>query len=252
MNQSINRTLIHFNLFAALLGALLVCLNAFAGDRPKYGPKTTPLNQDSAYLRKAPAPDYWALSSFYQSQRDPSSCSLATMATMVNSFRAMKAMKADDKMVAQGEVLDKVNHPGWNRMFKQNGKTTSLDEFTEIAEKALKLYGIEGKKAENIHVDKVDEKTTARVREILVKNEKSAGDQVIVNFLQSELTGDPEGAVGHLSNVAAFDAAKNRVLILDPDREYYGPYWVDLSMLMKGMNTLDQDAGKNRGLIWIH
>ena len=169
----------NLNVTAGLLGILL-CLAAFAADKPKYGPKTTPLNQDHEYLQKHPAPDFWALSSFYQAQRDERSCTLATMASMVNSFRAMKPMSADDKLAQQGELLDRVNHEGWNRMFKQNGKTVTLDELTQIAVKALKLYGID-KKAEGLHVDSVDEKATAKIRDLLIQNEKSASDQVMVN-----------------------------------------------------------------------
>ncbi len=73
----------------------------------------------------------------------------------------------------------------------------------------------------------------------------------MVNFLQSELTGDPEGKVGHVAVVGAYDEKNSRVLILDPDREYYEPYWVSVDTLLKGMNTQDKDSNRNRGYIVV-
>ena len=75
---------------------------------------------------------------------------------------------------------------------------------------------------------------------------------VVANFLQNELTGDPEGAVGHVAPVAAFDAKAGRVLVLDTDRDYYEPYWVSEAAFIRSMNTVDKASGKTRGLLWIH
>ena len=72
-----------------------------------------------------------------------------------------------------------------------------------------------------------------------------------MNFLQSEFTGDPEGSIGHIAPVAAYDENKKQVLILDPDRDYYEPYWVSDEQALKGMATLDKGAGKYRGYLVI-
>ncbi|MBS1958397.1 MAG: hypothetical protein JST80_02905 [Bdellovibrionales bacterium] len=251
----INITVIVLSLFMTVAS-----LAADPASKSKYGPHTTPVSEDHAFLQRKPAPDYWALSPYYVPQRDSASCTLASFADVFNAFRSFKKLGADDKTITQDEILTKVNHPGWNRHFKgyaakQKFKTVTLDELGEIAARALSIYGIEGKVVDVVHVDYTDatseKKSMATVQDILIKNEKSPNDMVIVNALQGELTGDSEGMVGHAAPVGAYDAVKKRVLIMDPDREYYEPYWVDLSMLMKGMNTLDKDAGKNRGLIWI-
>jgi hypothetical protein len=89
------------------------------------------------------------------------------------------------------------------------------------------------------------------VHELLVQNEKSAKNFLIANFLPSEYTGDPEGTVGHLSPVAAYDAKQKRVLIFDSDRQYYEPYWVSEEVFLKGLNTKDKGADAFRGLLWI-
>ena len=65
------------------------------------------------------------------------------------------------------------------------------------------------------------------------------------------LTGDPEGSVGHIAPIGAYDAKKKRVLILDPDRKYYQPYWVPYEKLFDGINTTDSGNSKSRGLVIV-
>jgi hypothetical protein len=228
-------------------------------EKPKYGSGTIPLSIDYSYVKQSAAPDFWALMPQYLAQRDGRSCSLASFATVLNSLRGSAKLGADDRLITQNALLDQVDHPAWNRMFKKNGKTAGLDEFGQIAEKALKHYRIACDAVEVVRVQvdvaqdpKAWTEIQDRVRKILVANEASAQDRVILNALQSELTGDPEGKVGHVMSIGAYDAKRDRVLILDPDREYYEPYWVGFAQLMNGMNTFDSDSGKNRGLIWIN
>ena len=42
-----------------------------------------------------------------------------------------------------------------------------------------------------------------------------------------------------------------RALILDPDREWYEPYWVPESALIEAMATGDASSGVWRGFLWI-
>lgn len=234
---------------------------------PKYGAGTVPLSVDRAYLQKAEATDFWGLIPYYLAQRDGRSCSLASFATLINSLRPVQSLTAADTLVTQDALLDRVNHSAWNRMFKLKGKTAGLDEFKEIAENAIKTYQLKKPDGSFFQVDvlrvEVDEKSKApteasilKIRQALITNEKSKEDRMILNALQSELTGDPEGKVGHVMTIGAFDAdalsKKGRVLILDPDREYYEPYWVSFDQMIRGMNTLDTDSGKTRGILWIH
>ncbi len=273
MNPQVRMSILKVTGLIAVLGCALVLSPRSSLDRsffaavhaadskpkPKYGAQTIPLSRDFQYVKKEAAADYWALSPYYLAQRDGRSCSLATFATVFNALRSVRDLSADDKLITQDAILEELNHPGWNRMFKKRGKTATLDEFGEIAQAALLKYGIDKKKVEVIHVQWT-EKTPgsevkalqSRIKNILIENEKSSSNMVILNGLQSELTGDPEGQVGHVMSVGAYDAARDRVLIMDPDREYYEPYWVTFEMFMKSMNTFDSDAQKNRGLIWIH
>ena len=62
------------------------------------------------------------------------------------------------------------------------------------------------------------------LRAILEANEASADDFVILHFLQNRLTNDPGGPYAHISPAGAYDVANRRMLLLDVDREYYGPF----------------------------
>jgi hypothetical protein len=85
----------------------------------------------------------------------------------------------------------------------------------------------------------------------LVENEQTADDFMLAVFWQATYTDDPEGESGHVAPVAAFDADKDRVLILDPDRQWYEPYWVPLDTFIAGMARVDGITGKTRGYLHV-
>jgi hypothetical protein len=54
-----------------------------------------------------------------------------------------------------------------------------------------------------------------------------------------------------MAPVAAYDAEKRRVLLLDPDREWYEPYWVADETLLAGLASVDPVTGRPRGLVRV-
>ena len=223
-----------------------------AESKPKYAASAVRLALDHEYINKSKAPDYWALSPYYVSQRDSSACSLASFAMLLNALKSSLNLTASDELITQDKFVEKLkDHPAMKRFFMEKGKSISLDEFAEIASRALVVYGIKGFKVDAIHANGSRD-FIRKTHDILVENEVSSRNFIVANFLQSEFTGDEEGAVGHVAPVAAFDARKSRVLIMDPDRVYYEPYWVSVDAFIKGMNTIDKDGGKTRGFLWIH
>jgi hypothetical protein len=232
------------------IAVALFAAYAIAGESPKYGPQATRLVRSTEYVRKNPAPDFWNLISYYVPQQDGRSCSLASVTMIVNAARASKDLRASDALITQKGLLDGLKHPIWKRGLRAMGQGVTLDELAVVAGESLKAHGFPQAKVEVLRVDEKPE-TAKRVREVLMENEGSEIDFVLVNYLQSELTGDPEGKVGHIAPLAAFDAKTRRALILDPDREYYEPYWVSEEQLIRSMATRDSVSGKTRGLIHI-
>jgi hypothetical protein len=70
-------------------------------------------------------------------------------------------------------------------------------------------------------------------KRLLIENEASDRDIVLVYFNQGVLTGDWDGP--HISPVGAYDADRGSVLIMDVDREWYIPYWSSDRALLEAM-----------------
>lgn len=91
----------------------------------------------------------------------------------------------------------------------------------------------------------VDAQTAeADIRRDLIDNLNRPGDVVIVNY-QRAAVGQSGG--GHISPLAAYDAATDSVLILDVNPSHYPWVWMPVSTLIKGMLT--RDVTENRGYI---
>lgn len=226
-------------------------LRAAEPERPKYGPAAVRLYDRRDYIQRHPAPDFWALIPYYAPQHNDSSCSVASVAMLANALRANRALGANDELATPSDLLDRVQTEAWPRKVAADGPGVTLDELGRIVPAALRAYGLPDVRAEVIRFDGDARPTKMRLRELLVQNERSDRDFILVNFLQSRLTGDPAGAVGHIAPVAAYDAKRCSVLLLDPDRRWYEPYWVSEDALLEAMNTIDPVSNRSRGLIRI-
>lgn len=229
--------------------------SVFAADsapQPKFAPTTQRMALSHEHLQKSEAPDFWALIPYYVSQRDGSACSLASVTMVVNASRVPLPLGAQDKLATQDEVIERVQHRGWRQGFFGGASTrggVTLDQLGEIVPLALAAYGIKGATVEVVHADNPQSAALKeKLRAALIENERSARDFIIVNFDQKVFTNDE--TVGHISPIAAYDAVKGQVLVMDPDRTWYEPYWVSEQALLDAMATKDPSAAKARG--WVH
>jgi hypothetical protein len=240
-----------------VVAATLVVGLAHAEDLPKYGPAAVRLQDDRAYVRENAAPDFWTLMPYYLPQLTGSSCSVASVAMLMNALRAGLPLAADDKLVTEAELLERAADEAWKKAAAENGDGVSLDQLGALIERSLGAYGLGAYGVEVVHVDSPSDAMLARLRALLVANESSPDDFVLINFIQSTFTGDPEGNVGHIAPVAAYDAERRRVLVFDPDRTWYEPYWVADRTVLEAMATRDDQAPQGaatkrifRG--WVH
>lgn len=234
------------------LGALLMLSAGPAAAeqfKPKYGPQATRISKANDYFREAAAPDYWALSPYYAAQYNGRACSVGSVAMVVNAARADQDLIADEKLVTQQDLLDKAGSKLWKRAVGAGGQGVTLDQLGELIKRSLNAYGFPNAKVEVVHLDQAGADAVAKLREVLARNEKSAGDFIVLNFVQGVYTGDAD--VGHISPVGAYDSKRDRVLVMDVDREWYEPYWVPVETVAKGMATRDKSANKNRGYVYV-
>lgn len=236
------------------LAALLLAgaAAASAGDflakySPENKPSAIPMKRDPGYLRAAPAPDFWALIPYYEGMRGGHSASAATMAMVLNALRQDTRYSAADELVTEASLLKKVTTHAWAAKVSDEKPTgVKLAELGEIADASLAVYGSSAV-ARVIPVLAPGRATRAAVRARLEENERSGRDFLIAHYMQSVFTGDPEGAVGVYAAVGAFDAGRDRVLILETDRKYYEPYWVSLDAFVDALAALKGGGG----LLWI-
>ena len=147
-------------------------------------------------------------------------------------------------------VIQKSKSSGWKFSLGILGRGVNLDDFGPYLEASFKAYGIQPVSLETIHLAKDSSEARSRIHQILVEFEKNPKQMILANFVQGVFTGD--APVGHYAPVGAYDSEKRRVLIMDPDREWYEPYWVSEDVFLNGMATVDQSArGAYRGLIRV-
>ena len=76
--------------------------------------------------------------------------------------------------------------------------------------------------------------------------ENSQSGFIAANFHLDLFYGDGVD-VGHFSPIGAYDAVRDRVLMLDVYKKDYEPMWAPLPRLAKAMSTLSHKTGEPRG-----
>ncbi|MGH6896861.1 MAG: phytochelatin synthase family protein [Geminicoccaceae bacterium] len=239
------------SLLVLLLG--LAASAAALEGKPKLGPDAVPITQETAYLRAAPAPDYWQLHAFYVPQFTSSACSVASAAMAVNFARGLPAA-AETPIVTQTALLEAVGDQAWTEKGDEGGAGVTFAEFVSVLDESLRTYGIEDYAIEVIRPGDASAASLAEVREALAANEASDRDLVLMYFNQGVLTGDWDGP--HISPIGAYDQDARQALIMDVDREWYVPYWSpDQKLLDAMLRPAPAEhgplAGETGGLIWI-
>lgn len=227
---------------AALIVFFMSAISAAAAPTPKYAPKTVPLSRDHAYFQNPahPAPDYWALSPYYVPQLNAYDCSVATVAAVVNALtRANRNLADSDRNASSAMLLNTVKIAQWAQRVQKGGVNgqvgLTLDQLALVLAEALRQNGVASPRIEKVQVTSDNQPTRDLWRKALAANESSADDMILIHFTQDTLTGAGGGPYPHISPIAAYDAGKGRVLVLDVDREYYEPYWVDAALVVKAM-----------------
>jgi len=216
----------------------------------KYAPWVSLLREDSAYLRKAPAPAYWALAPFYVGQFTETACSLASSAMLVNAGRANQVRRAGTKLVTQQALLDAVGSEPWRgQVAHDGGRGVGLLELRDLLAASFAASEVAAADIEAVSLTQHSAEALARFRADLRACEATPGRFVVANYYMAAVIG--RGDYGHFSPIGAYDATRDRVLILDVYRVEFEPYWVPAERLFEGMATINRADGEPRGYLAI-
>jgi hypothetical protein len=231
----------------ALWLAALAPTHAQEAIKAKFGPNAEPITRSSGFVRATPAADYWALSPFYVPQITGSACSLASVAMMMNALRGLPDGAAD-RLITQKQLLDAVADDRWRDAVAENGEGISFRDLERYVRRSLEAYGLDAE-VEMFRPQDDSPRSLAALRRILADNEQSDDDIILLAFDQGTLTGDDGG--GHIAPLGAYDAATRRVLVMDPDRSWYVPYWTSDVKLLEAMLKPDRADPEGSGLIRV-
>lgn len=214
--------------------------------QPRYAKGIVSIIQDHSYLRKHKAPFYWKISPYYLPQLTDSSCSIATATMVINALRIPQMRYANQKLATSASV-ESINN-AWANDVKQGGRGVTLDQLGAFLTQALKTYNIDPVKVEVIHATSVKDIAT-KFHQALIAAETTGRISIIINFEQQFISGTEK--VGHFAPVGAYDITTKRLLIMDPDREFFEPYWVSEHQILNSMATEDSETHRNRGFIIV-
>ena len=216
---------------------------------PRYVAGVLRLTDSHQYIQDNKALIYWQLSPYYLPQLTGSSCSLASTTMIVNAARSRINLPANQPLATQDDLLHRVNNANWIKGVVQGGNGATLDELAKLIPQAMKAYGVNHCSVDVVHLSSTSKKQQRQLHLALLNMEYSGKTFMIANFNQKFFTGAMSS--GHFAPIGAYDPINKNVLIMDPDREFYEPYWVPESLFFKSMATLDKESRQSRGYLLI-
>lgn len=211
-----------------VLAVILASPVAAESPLPKLGPEAVPITAETAYLRRAEAPDFWAFHPFVRPQFTSSACGIAAVTAALNGLAGLPPL-AETPIPDQRAVLAAMGEPLWETLTAEGGDGITFAQLSDLAVAAAAALSLP------VTVSALPAAGTpdAELRALLAANERTADDAVLVYYNQGVVTGDWDGP--HVALIGAFDAATGRVLILEVDQEWYVPYWTGFETLLAAM-----------------
>ncbi len=250
-------------LFLLLVFTAVFSATTFAAG-PKYGKFAEPLSSRSnaEYFKKNDAADFWAMMPFYTGQKLGQQCTAATFTMVLNAARGSRSLDTDTPLLTIESFLEKYAEKKYSELLSHEIQIVDLfigkldrsvignRHLVEVLKQAVSKLGLQNAKTQ-VELFPVDVKNKSKLAEArkqfhdaLVANEKSANDFLILSaFVQGKLTGDAEG-FAHAAPIGAYDESKRLVLVMDPDREWYEPYWVPEDKVFDALATHEADAAQ--------
>jgi hypothetical protein len=167
---------------------------------------------------------------------------------LLNGARSMDGHARIGQFVSELGLLERMADAEWQKgITAPDGRGASLVELRDKLERALALYDLTGWSVEHCTVNADDAATGETFRAHLAAMEQ--GDRLLAGNYHLATTYGDHWDIGHFSPMGAYDAATDRVLLLDVWKADYEPYWVDRMRLLKGMVPISPLTGTPRGYL---
>lgn len=179
--------------------------------------------------------DYDPLITHFVAQARPAFCGVASSVVVLNALNP--AVSPAKNPVTQSTFFDAAARQVRSE-FDVTFGGMSLAQLRDL----LKAHGVDAT------LTYASDTTLDAFRQQAEENLKTPGDFILVNYQRGAM-GQKES--GHISPLAAYNAASDRFLILDVAAYKYPPVWVSAQTLWAAMNTLDKSAGHTRGFVVV-
>jgi hypothetical protein len=175
--------------------------------------------------------DYESLTKNFESQSRPAFCGVASSVVVLNALR-----RSEPRLTQSTIFTDSASKVRGALQTTFGGM--SLAQLSDL----LRAHGVEVTPfyASDTNLD--------AFRSIAQQNLKTPGDFLLVNYQRATLG---QNETGHISPIAAYNAAADRLLILDVATYKYPPVWVSTEALWNAMNTVDAASGRTRGFVVV-
>lgn len=175
--------------------------------------------------------DYERLTGNFESQSRPAFCGVASSVVVLNSLRS-----SGPRLTQSTFFTDSASKVRGSLRITFAG--TSLTQLGDL----LRAHGLE------VTLFYASDTNVDAFRSIAQENLRTTGDFLLVNYQRATLG---QGETGHISPLAAYNAATDRFLILDVAAYKYPPVWVSTEALWNAMNTMDSSSDRTRGFIVV-
>lgn len=180
-----------------------------------------------------------ALWRYYVKQYHESSCSVAAVATVINALGEVIRGAADN--VNQMDLLNRVQAGNWKKRMSPEGDDGKhgmpFELFGEVVKGSIDVFQIPVLSVEAVDLRKSplqEQKKRELLRRRLEAFETLGNGVIIIHFDQGAYV--PELNIPHISPVGGYDAAIDRVTILDVDRTQSGPYSISFDRFYQGIS----------------
>lgn len=175
--------------------------------------------------------DYEQLARNFESQSRPAFCGVASAVVVLNSLRS-----SGPRLTQSTFFTDAASKVRGSLQVTFAGM--SLAQLGDL----LRAHGLE------VTLFYASDTPVDVFRSIAQENLRTTGDFLLVNYQRAALG---QGEIGHISPLAAYNAATDRFLILDVTAYKYPPVWVSTAALWNAMNTTDSSSDRTRGFIVV-